>query len=190
MLLQDVKAGVTDPLTGVELVAAFYETDESVFNRCDDSSGRVGDVFRFDAKELFVEYASRCTDKEKVAAIILKLNRENKFGVRDSLIECAGECLPEPVIRSMIATLQSMADREPDEFGKRRHLMAIESLARQIKDAERFEKTRIASWGRLSTAAIIDIARVWLESGDVQTACLFQFWSAGTPKRIRMGFGI
>ena len=56
MLLQDVKAGVTDPLTGVKLVAAFYETDESVFDRCDDSSGRVGDVFRFDAKELFVEY--------------------------------------------------------------------------------------------------------------------------------------
>ena len=65
MLLQDVKAGVTDPLTGVKLVAAFYETDESVFDRCDDSSGRVGDVFRFDAKELFMEYASCCPDKDK-----------------------------------------------------------------------------------------------------------------------------
>jgi hypothetical protein len=36
--------------------------------------GQVGDVFRFDAKELFVEYASHCNDKEKIADIILKLN--------------------------------------------------------------------------------------------------------------------
>ena len=171
MLLQDVKAGVTDPLTGIKLVAAFYETDESVFNRCDDSSGHVGDVFRFDAKELFLEYASCCTDKEKVADIILKLSRENNYGVRDTLIECAGECLPEPVIRTMIAALQGLADQEQDKFGKRRHLRLIESLARQIKDPELFEKTRIAAWGKLSTAAIIDIARVWLESGDVQAAC-------------------
>jgi thioredoxin-like negative regulator of GroEL len=49
-------------------------------------------------------------------------------------------------------------------------LRSIESLARQIKDATLFEKTRIASWGKLSTAALIDIARVYLESGDVETA--------------------
>ena len=46
----------------------------------------------------------------------------------------------------------------------------IESLASQIKDAKLFEKTRNASWGELSTAALIDIARVYLESGDVETA--------------------
>jgi hypothetical protein len=43
-------------------------------------------------------------------------------------------------------------------------------LARQIKDAKLFEKTRIASWGKLSTAALIDISRVYLESGDIETA--------------------
>jgi len=86
------------------------------------------------------------------------------------LIDCAGECLSEPVIRTMIATLQKWADKEENEYGKRHHLMLIESLARQIKDAELFEKTRIASWGKLSTAALIDIARVYLESRDVETA--------------------
>ena len=70
----------------------------------------------------------------------------------------------------MIANLQKWADKEKDEYGKRHHLMLIESLARQIKDAKLFEKTRIASWGKLSTAALIDIARVYLESGDVETA--------------------
>ena len=73
----------------------------------------------------------------------------------------------------MIARLQGLADKDKDEYGRRRHLMLIESLARQIKDAKLFEKTRIASWGKLSTAAFIDIARVYLEGGDVEAAHLW-----------------
>lgn len=137
---------------------------------CDDSSGNIGMVFTCDAKELFVEYASLCTEKEKIADIILKLNRKDDYGVRDTLIDCAGDCLPDPVIRTMITTLQELADKEKDEYQKRHWLMLIESLARQIKDAKLFEKTRIASWGELPTAALIDIARVYLESGDVEAA--------------------
>jgi len=179
MLLQDLKAGVTDSLDGAKLVAAFYETDNSVLGNCDDSNGCVGDVFRYDAKELFVEFASRCTDKEKIAAILLKLNREDDYGVRDTLIYCAEEYLPGPVIRTMITTLQQRADDAQDEYQKRHHLMLVESLARQTKDAELFEKTRTASWGKLSTGAFIDIARVYLESGDVQTAHL---WLSKIPE--------
>jgi hypothetical protein len=122
------------------------------------------------SKELFADYASRCSDKDKIADIILKVNKKDSYGIRDTLIDYAGECLPDDVIRTMIATLQKWADREKDEYGKRHHLMLIESLARQIKDAKLFEKTRIASWGKLSTAALIDIARVYLESGEVETA--------------------
>lgn len=170
MLLQDLKSGVDDPLTGIELVAAFYEADSTVFEMCDDSSGNIGDVFRYDAKELFVDYATRCEEKQKIADVILKINKKDNYGIRDTLIDCAGECLSEDVIRTMITTLQKWADKEKDEYGKRHHLMLIESLARQIKDATLFEKTRIASWGTLSTAALIDIARVYLESGDVKTA--------------------
>ena len=83
-----------DPLTGVELVAAFYEADNTIFEMCDDSSGNIGDVFRYDAKELFVDYASRCTDKEKIADIILKINKKDNYGIRDTLIDCAGAGQP------------------------------------------------------------------------------------------------
>jgi len=170
MLLQDLKSGVDDPLTGVELVAAFFEADSTVFEMSDDSNGNIGDVFRYDAKELFVDYTKRCEDKEKIADIILKVNQKDNYGIRDTLIDCAGECLPEEVIRTMITTLQKWVDKEKDEYGKRHHLRSIESLSRQIKDAKLFEKTRIASWGKLNSAALIDIARVYLESGDVETA--------------------
>ncbi len=179
MLLQDLKAGVDDPFTGVKLVAAFYEADKTIFEMCDDSSGDIGDVFRYDARELFVDYASRCDDKEKIADIILKMNQKDSYGIRSTLINCAGECLPEEVIRPMITTLQKWTDKEKDEYNKRHHLILIESLARQIKDAKLFEKTRIASWGELSTSALIDIARVYLESGDIETA---HSWLKKIPK--------
>ncbi len=178
-LMQDMKAGVSDPLTGVELVTAFYEADKNIFEMCDDSSGNIGDIFRYDAKELFVDYASRCADKEKIADIILKLNRTDNYGVRDTLVDCALYYLPESVIRSMIKGIQDLADVETENFNKHHYLRMIESLARQIKDAKLFEKTRIASWGKLSTAALIDIARVYLESGDVETA---HSWLKTIPK--------
>jgi len=179
MLLQDLKSGGSDPLTGVELVAAFYEADTAIFEMCDDSNGNIGDVFRYNASELFVEYASRCDDKEKISDTILELNRKDNYGIRDTLIDCADKCLPEPVIRSMITTLQKRAAAEDEGYKKRHHLMLIESLARQIKDAELFEKTRIASWEKLSAAALVDIARVYLESGDVETA---HAWLNKIPK--------
>ncbi len=172
-LLQDLKAGVSDPLTGVELVASFYKTDNGALSNCDDSNGYVGNIYRYEAKELFALYASQCEDKEKIKDIVLKLNEKDDYGVRDSVIHCAKEYLPENSIRSMIKTFQGLADKAPDEYKKRHWLLLIESLARQIKDAKLFEKTCLASWPKLSTAACIDISRVYLESGDVQTALLW-----------------
>lgn len=169
-LLQDIKAGVNDSRTGAEMVASFFETDNGTLAHCDDSSGHVGDVYRFKAKDLFVEYAARCEDKDWLGKRVLILNRKDDYGVRDTLIDCAGDYLPEPHIRIMIARLEELADAENKDYQKRHWLVRIESLARQIKDAPLFEKTRLAIWGKPSTAACVDIARVYLESGDTGTA--------------------
>ena len=170
MLLEDLKSGVDDSRTGVELAAAFYRTDSAVFEQCDDSGGTVGDVFRFDAKELFVSYASKCQDKQWLSQLVFDLNREDDYGVRDILVDCAGDYLPESMVRDLIERFQTAAGKETDEYRKRHWLLRVESLARQIKDAPLFEKTRLDSWGKLSTAACVDIARVYLESDDAETA--------------------
>lgn len=169
-LLQDLQAGVEDPKAGVELVAAFYEADQGTLGHCDDSSGHVGDVFRFEAKELFVSYAVRCSDKEWLGDLVVKLLRTDDYGVRDVLVKCATAYLPELVVRSLIKRFEAMAGQESEEFAKRHWLFLVESLARQVKDAPLFEKTRLAAWGSLSTAACIDIARVYLECADAQAA--------------------
>ena len=51
-LLEDLRAGVKDPDTGLELISLFYKADGKILDQCDDSDGIVGDVFVFDAKEL------------------------------------------------------------------------------------------------------------------------------------------
>ncbi len=165
-LLEDLRAGVSEPRIGAELVAAFYEFDAGAFSNCDDSSGHVGDVFRYDAREIFTSYASRCTDKEWLGDLVFRVIQSDDYGVRDVLIDCASDYLPEPVMRTMVARLQERAVRESDEFRKRHWLHNVESLTRQLKDAPLFEQTRIASWGSLSTAACVDIARVHLECGN------------------------
>jgi hypothetical protein len=57
--LADLKAGVQEPKVGAELVAAFFQADRAIFEQCDDSNGSIGDVFRQDAKNLFVHYAAQ-----------------------------------------------------------------------------------------------------------------------------------
>lgn len=179
MLLEDIPSSVTDAMTGLELVATFYEADEAILGRCDDSNGTIGDLFRINAKELFFKFAAESEDKAKVAESILKLNRKDEYGVRDALFDGVAETLPEPLIRQMIATLQQQAAKERDKYRQSGYLRLIESLARQVKDAKLFEQTRTASWGTLSTAAFIDIARVYLESGEIETA---SSWLQKIPK--------
>ncbi|HBG04514.1 MAG TPA: hypothetical protein DDY22_02915 [Geobacter sp.] len=169
-LLEDLRAGVTDPRTGVELVATFYQADSVIFANCDDSNGDVGDLFRHDARDLFVAYASRCADKEWLGDLVIRVIQCDDYGVRDVLIDCAQDYLTEPVMRVMVERLLELAGEESDEYRKRQWFHNIESLARQLKDAPLFEAARLASWGSLSTAACVDIARVYLECGKELTA--------------------
>jgi hypothetical protein len=170
MLLADLESGVDDPRTGVQLVAEFFQADRHVFEQCDDSGGSVGDVFQFDAKDLFVSYASSCPDKRWVSGLVFDLCRKDEYGVREALVDCAGEYLPEFEIRDLIERFQAAAGSEAKAYGRLHLLSCVQSLARQAKDAPLFEQVRLASSGTPTTAACVDIGRVYLESGDAQTA--------------------
>lgn len=165
-VLDDLRAGDPDPQTGAEMIAAFYECDAGALGCCDDSGGSVGDVFRSEARELFVSYAVRCANKKWLGNLVLRLMESDSYGVRDVLVDCAAEYLPEEVMREMVSRMLELADQEPGEYQRRNWLRGVESLARQFKDPALFERARLASWGTLSTAACVDIARVYLECGN------------------------
>lgn len=97
--LLQIEDQVEEAQTGCKLVADFYTTDRSVFDRCDDSSGHVGDVYRYDTCELFVSYAKNCADKSLLAKLILKTSLQEDYGVRDALVKSAADFLPETQLR-------------------------------------------------------------------------------------------
>lgn len=169
-LLDDLRAGVQDPKTGLEHVAAFYETDEWVFNHYDDSSGAIGDVYRYDARDLFVIYALRCPDKDWVADLVLRLYQHDDYGVRDRILECTGQHLPETVMRGMVDKLWAMAKENSEKYNARHAILGIEALAKELKDPKLFEKARLAGWTKINSAACVDIARAYFEAGDARTA--------------------
>jgi hypothetical protein len=169
-LIEDLKSSVNDPRTGVELVAAFYETDDKVLGNADDSSGSIGDTYRTNARDLFVHYAALCEEKRWLADLLWKLIGKNEYGVRDVLLDQAAAFLPDDLLRELLFRAWSEAKKEKDELRARGWYFKVESLARQLKDPEAFEKARRASWRKLVPAACYDIAEVYLESGDVETA--------------------
>ncbi len=168
-ILDDIKTAITDPREGIKLVAGIYKSDKHIFNHCDDSSGSVGDVFRIDARETFVHFARKCEDKDWLCDIIIKLNEDNGYGVRDCLFDYALTYLNEDMTRKLVGHLWKMTGSDND----RQWYCAIETIARQLKDPSMFEKARLASWPAGSTAAYIDIARAYLEADDPKSAELW-----------------
>jgi hypothetical protein len=168
--LEQLKQSVQDPQIGVDALIDFYKRDADIFERCDDSYGNVGDVFRMTAAELFVDYASRCPDKEKVTAQMLELQEGDGYGVRDALIDKASRFLNKNGVKQLIEKIEQRIPTQEEIPRQRKWLYMIESLARQIKDGALFEQTRQRNWQELNGRAYIEIAKVYFSSGDASTA--------------------
>lgn len=178
-LLGDIRASVTDPETGLRLVAAFYDADEGALGNSDDSDGYIGDAYRTTAKDLFVSYAKKCPDPTWPAELAFELNEVDDYGVRDSLIHAAAEYLPAPELRAMTDRFQAAVDDARDESERSHRLLLLESLARQAGDAKLYEKTALDdSESPPSEPIVLDIASVYLKSGDAKTALA---WIEKTP---------
>lgn len=169
-LLRDLRAGVTDARMGVELVVAFYESEEDIFDNCDDSVGVIGNLFQYDARELFAYFAARCEDKRWLCDILLGLYAEDRYGVRDTLFDNAIEYLPEKDTRALIERLWELVSEESENFKKRPWLDAIESLAQQLRDASLFERARRTREDNMSGQSLVDIAQVYFDSGNAAEA--------------------
>lgn len=168
--LEQLEKTVQDPRAGVEALVAFYKRDAEIFERCDDSYGNVGDVFRITAAQMFVDYAGQCLNKDEIADQVLALQEDSHYGVRDILIDELSSFLDKRGIEKVIAILEQKTSSGQDIISQRRWLYMIESLARQIKDGALFERIRKRNWQELNSRAYIDIAKVYFASGDALTA--------------------
>lgn len=169
-MLADLTAARLDPRSGVEAMADFYRADARIFESCDDSFGNVSDVFCHDAVDVFASFASECPDEDWIADVVIELNQRDDYCVRLSLLEHSADYFSESGLRDIITRLWKLVGDDPDALGAYQWLGAIELIARQMKDATLFEKARRALTSELSIIDCEDIAKLYHESGDSETA--------------------
>jgi hypothetical protein len=165
-LISNLKESIDDACEGVKHVRNFFERDSSIMESCDDSGGTVGMVFSVDATDCFVHFSKNCERKEFVAQQLLELVLDDQYGVRDELIDHAVDFLPEQWLRWLVEQLQP--GDEEDSWNATQRNFLLQSLAKQLKDARLFEE--VALRRTLSFSSCLDIAQVYLESGDATGA--------------------
>ena len=169
--LYSIQAEITNPESGLGLTVAFYKCDDAIIERCDDSNGDIGDVFRFTACDLFVDYAVRCQDKEFLLGILCDLFDRDNYSLRGEVIDKAYQFLPDELLRRLADRFWQSSLKESKDSSEHCYLLiGVKSLARQLKDAPLYEKACKAYWGKLPTIAHYNIAEIYLESGDAKTA--------------------
>jgi len=141
-MLTDMETWVTDPCTGLDLVAEFIETDDVVFEICDDSDGTVGQVYLSTARNLFFQYASLCQDKEKVATLFIRLATKDDYGARFSLMKDLPETLGEPALSLILKKVQALEATEKEAKNKKSYTWMLESITSQQREAQLFAAAR------------------------------------------------
>jgi hypothetical protein len=169
-ILTDIEAADPDPETGLKLMTAFYETDRIIFNNCDDSSGHIGTEYTVTALNMFTKYASASTNKKAVLDLLIKLYKEDDFSVRGRLIDHTAQMIGVEDTLNAIHIFEMLEEQETEDYQKFHYHIAILSLARQTYNPQLFEKTMLKRQPDPSSASILDIAEVYLASGEPNTA--------------------
>lgn len=89
------------PNKAVELLGAFIELDEYVFEHADDSSGTFGMVFR-NAAELFAQACKASGDAKLCAKWFHRLTEKNAYGARDCIFDYAATILSKTYLDALI----------------------------------------------------------------------------------------
>lgn len=182
-ILEDILINITDADTGTALMVAFFYTDESVLERCDDSDGDVCNVYEYQATDIFVQFASSCKDKAGIAQKVTQLFLDSEYGTRSQLLKRAGEYLPNTQLRQMVANFEAQVEKcKVNDFEQHHALMGIEILASQLNDPELFEKARLRAWPEPSPASCLDIAEVYHQSERDEEALLWLERITEAPK--------
>ncbi len=169
-VLQDLEAAEPDPRTGVESVAAFFKEFERIIEACDDSSGHVSDVFRYDASDHFVSYAKCCENKEFLEETVFRLCSEDDYGLTDYVVGRAPEYLPRKSLVSLADRFKEAAQAESEERKRWPFLQPLETLAGHLGKPDLVEWCRRARSENLRAADHVDIADAHLKAGDAETA--------------------
>lgn len=160
-LLSDVLSlQESEPRQCLELLELFIATSESSLNRCDDSSGQVGDIYRSLAQH-WLSVARLCYEIDKAQASIeeqailsrgwqnkvIELAKNNDFGEMDALLPNVDKLLSTEEVITLIEHYQSMYNRalndnnqDDDDYEVMELGINLENVAKALGDIELYER--------------------------------------------------
>ncbi len=164
-----------DAAAAFALADAFIQTDASVYERIDDSSGIVADAYR-DACRLWLEAASRIPEPRDWVALLFERAEKDDYGVREVLLSGAATLLPEAQLRRLVQQFEEVAaraDATRQEGGTWIHSSGraeIMLLARALRDPALNERAVAGYGGMLNSIQLRQVAEFFLECGDADGA--------------------
>ncbi len=169
-LLIDLKESTFTPEEGLSLVKEFFEVDGDIMESCNDSDGEVGDIFHYNATDLFREYAKQCKDKKWVTDILFNLIVKDDYGLREELSTKVDEFLPEKEIRRIIDRLWNLRKSNKN---KGYPYFLLERMAKAIKDPFLYEKIIDLSGKKDNGNNFFKLGKMWLFCGDPNKALFY-----------------
>lgn len=159
-----------DPMAAVALAEALIECDESVFNRADDSSGRIGDAMR-SACRLWLEAAAHCESPADVwPARLRRLAEADHYGAREALWLQADLLLSQAQLREMVAAFEreldaAAASDSPADGEHRPAFRALTLLSHALRDPDIHVRATLRRCPRPNSVQKQDFVLQYLDVG-------------------------
>ncbi|MFT4901171.1 MAG: chemotaxis protein histidine kinase CheA [Lentimonas sp.] len=165
------------PEKAIDLLGAFIEMDNIIFNHADDSGGNIGMNFRRAAKLL----ATACETAEATdigEQWFLRLTAKNDYGARDVIYDLAPQLLSEFALQRVLDSWYARYAEMPqtEAYNSQRHTLevCIGQVAKATGNAELYAKV----WMKGQTPQqkpdlAMQVAEIYLARGDTQQALAY-----------------
>ncbi|MBU1411985.1 hypothetical protein KKC22_10755 [Myxococcota bacterium] len=169
--LNEVAFFVHDPGCGVNLVLAFFESDNELLTGCIDHEEQLKKVFTENAFGLLCDYARRLPETTlELGDRILEGILSGREGIRDLLAGLSSDYLEPRVIEHMYKRAHEKAAACADEKKMHDWLDIAAALARELLDAERFLSTLKMMFGEVPPYATVLVAEIHVRLGAFDEA--------------------
>lgn len=169
--LNEVAFFVHDPGRGLDLVLAFFESDNELLNGCVDHEDQLKNVFVENAFGLLCDYARRLPETpDDVPRRVLDGILSGREGIRDQLAGLASDWLEPRVIEDMHRRALEKAEAASTEKRRLAWLDIAAVLAREMLDPERFLATLEKMYGEIPAYAGVMVAEIHVRLGEFDLA--------------------
>lgn len=156
-----------DPALALELVAHFIGHDKDVYERADDSTGRLGDVFR-QACTLFGVVAQRCASS-LVQPLLRRLWYDDGYGARGTLVRAAAPALDDATRAQVIAEFRREM-QGADQGTAQQAGFGLVEMADALGDPDLYAEARLHGSSAEVPVYRVEVARRYLRAGRAAEA--------------------